>query len=115
VVCDQPRDNAGGDNGMTPPEFLLVSLGTCAGYYAAEYLKTRKLPVEGLRVQVTAEKVRQPARLGSFKITVEAPSVTGEHHRYGLLRAAKSCLIHNTLLHPPTVEMEVSIEAPAVV
>jgi len=37
VVCDQPLENEGSDKGMTPPEFLLVSLGTCAGYYAAQY------------------------------------------------------------------------------
>jgi len=48
VVCDQPADNGGADSGMTPPEFLLVSLGTCAGFYAAQYLKLHKLPAEGL-------------------------------------------------------------------
>ena len=31
VECDQPASNGGADTGMTPPEFLLVSLGTCAG------------------------------------------------------------------------------------
>jgi len=34
VVCDQPLDNGGTDAGITP-EFLLASLGTCAGFYAA--------------------------------------------------------------------------------
>jgi putative redox protein len=36
VVSDQPPENGGEDSGMTPPEFLLASLGTCAGYYAAQ-------------------------------------------------------------------------------
>ena len=40
VLCDQPFENHGSDAGMTPPELLLSSLGTCAGYYAAEYLRT---------------------------------------------------------------------------
>jgi len=60
VVSDQPAANGGADAGMTPPEFLLISLGTCAGFYAAQYLKTRSLPTEGLRIKVTAEKARQP-------------------------------------------------------
>src|ERR1035441_4092130 len=30
VICDQPPDNGGSDTGMTPPEYLLVSLGICA-------------------------------------------------------------------------------------
>ena len=46
VITDQPPANGGADEGMTPPEFLLVSLGTCAGFYAAQYLKTRSLPEE---------------------------------------------------------------------
>ena len=39
VICDQPIDNGGADEGMSPPEFLLASLATCAGYYATQYLK----------------------------------------------------------------------------
>ena len=48
VVCDQPPENGGSDAGMTSPEFLLVSLGTCAAYYAAQYLRTRGLDTDGL-------------------------------------------------------------------
>ena len=35
---------------MTPPELFLASLGTCAAYYAAEYLNARDLPADGLEV-----------------------------------------------------------------
>src|SRR5450759_301207 len=66
IVCDQPAENSGNDEGMTPPELLLASLGACAGFYAAQYLKTRSLSTEGLEVRVTAEKALHPARLGSF-------------------------------------------------
>ena len=34
IVCDQPPDNGGEDTGMTPPELLLASLGSCAAFYA---------------------------------------------------------------------------------
>jgi len=103
VVCDQPPDNGGADAGMTPPEFLLASLATCAAYYAAQYLKTRSLSSEGLEVRVSAEKARHPARLGSFHIEVLAPGLDPEHEP-GILRAVKACLIHNTLLSPPAIE-----------
>ena len=72
VICDQPIENGGADEGMSPPEFLLASLATCAGYYATQYLKARGLPTEDLRVRVTAEKAAQPARLASFEIEVTA-------------------------------------------
>ncbi len=104
VFCDQPESNGGKDEAMTPPEFLLVSLGTCAGFYAVQYLKTRSLPVEGLRVEVHAEKAAdRPARVASFRIEVFVPQLE-ERHREGVLRAVKSCLIHNTLLNTPAIE-----------
>lgn len=110
VMCDQPATNGGSDTGMTPPEFLLVSLGTCAGFYAAQYLKTRSLPADGLKIKVTAEKVAQPARLGSFRIEVTAPELN-EQHQAGILRAVKSCLVHNTLLNAPAID--IVLHAPA--
>jgi putative redox protein len=104
VICDQPLDNGGEDTGMTPPEFLLASLATCAGYYAAQYLKTRGMSAENLSVTVKAEKASQPARLGSFLIEVNVPPVE-ERHKEGILRSVKACVVHNTLLHAPAIEV----------
>jgi putative redox protein len=103
VVCDQPLNNGGADAGMSPPEFLLASLGTCAGFYAIQYLKTRSLPLEGLKVRVIAEKAMQPARLSSFRIEIAAGGLEPRHQE-GVLRAVKACLVHNTLLQPPRIE-----------
>jgi len=115
VICDQPSSNGGADAGMTPPEFLLVSLGTCAGFYAAQYLKTRSLPADGLRIKVAAEKATQPARLGNFRIEVTAPNLDPQHQA-GILRAVKACLIHNTLLNAPAIDIVLNapVEAPTV-
>ena len=110
LVCDQPVDNGGSDAGMTPPEFLLASLATCAAYYAAQYLKARKLPAQELKVRAGAEKAMQPARLASFHIEVTVPGLDGRHQA-GILRAVKSCLIHNTLLAGPSIEIAVNAMA----
>ena len=110
VICDQPIDNGGSDEGMSPPEFLLASLATCAAYYATQYLKTRGLPADDLKVQVSAEKALQPARLASFRIEVFAPGLE-ERHQAGILRAVRACLIHNTLLAGPSIEITVNAAA----
>src|SRR5512144_3285402 len=107
VISDQPLDNGGSDEGMAPPEFLLVSLATCAAHYAVQYLKTRKLPTANVKVRVSAEKVLQPARLASFRIEVTTPELD-EQHQAGVLRAVKACLIHNTLLASPQIEVAVN-------
>ena len=107
VICDQPEANKGFDEGMTPPEFLLVSLGTCAAYYAAEYLNKNALPAGELKVHVSAEKAKAPARLDLFQVNVSAPGVDLALHRDGLLAAIQKCLIHNTLHHPPAIEIAI--------
>ncbi|MGD1068930.1 MAG: OsmC family protein [Bryobacteraceae bacterium] len=113
VICDQPAGSGGTDTGMTPPEFLLAALATCAGYYAAEYLQTRGLSCEGLTARVKAEKASSPARLASFHIEVTTAPLEARH-RDGVLNAVKKCLIHNTLLNTPRVEIGVnSPHAPA--
>jgi len=103
IVCDQPAANGGTDAGMTPPEFLLASLGTCAGFYAAQYLRNHHLPQRGLEVSVDAQKAAAPARLGSFRIEVTVPGLAPEHEA-GILRAVNACLIKNTLALPPAIE-----------
>ena len=106
VICDQPADNGGSDTGMTPPELLLASLGTCAAFYAAEYLRTRKLADTGVEVSVSAEKLKPPARLGNFKIGVTSPVPLSPEQREGLIRSVHHCLVHNTLLNPPQIAIE---------
>ena len=104
IVSDQPRENGGFDEGMTPPELLLASLGSCAAYYAADYLRRNNLATEGTRVQVVAQKAQNPARVDDFRIELEVPVELSEEHQRGVEDAVHRCLIHNTLLHPPRIE-----------
>jgi len=110
AISDQPLDSGGADTGMLPPELLLAALGTCAGFYAVEYLKARALTVPGLKVKVTADKALKPSRLGHFRIEVTAPELDPAHHT-GILRAVKACLVHNTLTHPPTIDIVLNTAA----
>lgn len=106
VICDQPLDAGGADAGMTPPEFLLASLGTCVMYYAANYLRLHQIPADGMTVSVQAGKAANPARLSTFTIDVEVPAA-GQRHIEGARRAAEKCLIKNTLANHPQIDMRV--------
>jgi uncharacterized OsmC-like protein len=111
VLSDQPLENGGDDQAMTPPELMLASLGTCAGYYALQYLRIHKLPAEDLTIHVEAEKALNPARLGLFRIHVESNAASDPKHYEGIMRAVKKCLIHNTLVCAPTIEIDVPVAA----
>ena len=115
ILCDQPAENGGEDSGMTPPELLLASLGSCAAFYAVQYLKTRNLAETGVEVTVTAEKLKQPARLGNFCVHVVSPVSLTEEQTEGLMRSVHHCLVHNTLLTPPEIKIELAIPEPTAV
>ena len=107
ITSDQPPENFGHDEGMTPPELLLASLGSCAAFYAAQYLRKYKLATEGTRVRITADKVKDPARMDNFRIEIETPVELSDLHRAGVETAVHHCLIHRTLLHPPKIGIEI--------
>ena len=115
VISDQPTDGGGFDEGMTPPEVLLASQGSCAAYYAVDYLKRSNLLVQGTKVLVKAEMIKgvtpgvpyRGARLDNFTIEVQVPRELTEVQHKGVEDAVHRCLVHNTLLTPPKVELEV--------
>ena len=108
ILCDQPAENGGEDTGLTPPELMLASLGSCAAFYAAQYLKARNLAESGVEVLVTADKLTQPARIGKFRVIVTCPVALTVDQREGLMRSVHHCLIHNTLLSPSEILTELT-------
>ena len=108
IVCDQPAENGGTDFGMTPPEFLLASLGSCAAFYAAEYLRSRNLAKSGLEVSVIAEKLLKPARLGNFRVLVTSPVALTAEQNEGMTRSVHHCLVHKTPLSLPEITIEIA-------
>jgi len=113
ILCDQPQNNGGTDTGMTPPELLLGSLGACAAFYAAEYLRSRNLANGGITVSVTAEKIMEPARLDNFQIRVDSPVSLTAQQREALGRSVEHCLVKNTFLNPPRIEVLLEVPCAA--
>src|ERR1700739_3038530 len=93
IACDQPAENGGFDEGMTPPELLLASLGACAAFYASQYLRKHQLATEGTRVRVMAEKEKNPARVDNFRIEVEGPVSVSEAQQKGGEEGGNNCMI----------------------
>ena len=107
IECDQPVENGGDDTAMTPPEIFLASLGSCAAFYAAQFLSSRKLADHGLQVWVEAEKLRDPARLGNFIVKVQSPVSLTQDQTTAMERSVHRCLIHQTMLHAPQIAIEI--------
>lgn len=66
----------------------------------------------GVEIRVYAVKLKQPARLGNFRVQVVCPVPLTDEQKEGLRRSVQHCLIHNTLLTPPEVKIGLAIAEP---
>ena len=103
IETDQPAYGGGQDSAAMPLELLSAALGTCVALYVHQFLVTRELPTEGLRVEVGTEMAHKPKRIGSFDVRVILPDGIPDEYHERIERVAASCPAHNTLMHPPEI------------
>jgi len=104
TILDQPAEDGATDQGMTPAELLLASLGGCVGQYVAQYLNVRGLSSDGLRVRVTAQPAAQVLRLRDFAIEVTAPGLS-ERELRALEKSFPAGLVQNAICFENTVRI----------
>ncbi len=97
-------------NGITPPDALLASLGTCVGVYLRKYAEGVKINLKQFSISVDAEFSKEPPYcFGQINVKVDLKGFKLEENRKeALLRFIKNCPVHNTLKADPLVEIEVS-------
>jgi putative redox protein len=106
VMADQHEKEGGTDLAMTPSELFIASLGSCIGVYAVRFCKRHNLPTEGLKVGVDWSVVKDPWRIGSIKVEIHYPHDIPETEKKGLLRMADACFVHESIVHPPEIVVE---------
>lgn len=110
VVLDQPRDEGGADEGMTPVECLAVSLGGCVAYFAARFAQRHGLPIQDLRVSTDWGYAEQPHRVGRFDVRISWRGTLDAPMRDRLQRVVEGCTVHHTLTHPPEIRVVLSAD-----
>ena len=108
ITLDQPL-GVGRDDGPTPLELLGAAVGGCVALYVKQFCQARAIPYEGIRVEVRENKVRHPSRITDFIVDVRLPAeVTGKNAAL-IEQVARSCPVHNTLVHG--ADIRISIES----
>lgn len=111
MTLDQPRDEGGADEGMTPVECLAVSLGSCVAYFVGRFAQRHSLPIQDLQVTTAWDYAEQPHRVGSFDVQVSLGATLDATMRDRLQRVAEACTVHHTLRHPPEIRVTLSTAA----
>jgi len=96
VWLDQPAEDGATDQGMTPAELLLASLGGCVGQYVVQYLGVHGLPSDGLAVRVAAQPAAKQLHLGGFSVEVMVPGLSSSQLR-ALEKSFGAGLVQNAL------------------
>jgi ribosomal protein S12 methylthiotransferase accessory factor len=105
LTTDQPEINGGGNTAPSPFDLFLVSLGTCAGFYALRFCQQRTLPTTGMRLTLVSMRNAETKRLDRIEITLYLPEGFPEKYRGAIIRATDQCAVKKALLDPPDIAL----------
>jgi putative redox protein len=109
VIIDQPEDSGGSDQGPTPPELFIDSLGSCIGVYVLAFCKNTGLNPDGMKIILDWEKASdKPVRIKNINARIELPNADVGARKPALLKVAESCLIHETIKRQPAITIELT-------
>lgn len=93
--------------GMTPPDTLLASLGSCMGVYIRKYAESAKIDLSGFTVHVKAELTKEaPYRFASIDTIIDFQgAVLDERRKQALLDFIMKCPVHHTIEGNPRVDV----------
>ena len=113
VRTDQPGEAGGGNSAPAPFELFLISMGTCAGYFALRFCQKREIDTAGMRLELDTEADEETHKLTAVKILLHLPEGFPEKYRDAIARSAEQCTVKRALFDPPRFEVAVAEADPA--
>ena len=105
ILTDQPEKNGGDNSAPSPFDLFLVSLGTCAGFFALRFCQQRELPTDGMSLSLTSEINPETKKLEHVEITLNLPEDFPEKYRKAVIRATDQCAVKKALVDPPDIDI----------
>ena len=105
-VADEPESVGGTDQGPTPYDLLMASLGTCTGMTLRMYADRKEWPLDEAVVRLTHAKIHAKdcedcetteGKVDRITREVEVTGDLSDQQRQRLLEIANKCPVHRTL------------------
>lgn len=90
----------------SPFHMVASGLGLCIFSVLHSWASHASLDAGRLTIEVSWRFADAPKRIGNYDVHITWPGLP-EQRRTAALRAAALCPVHKTLLHPPTMAMEI--------
>jgi putative redox protein len=107
VTSDMSEGDGGQDQGPSPSELLVGSLGACIAMMVQRYCDQHGYRDGEVSASVVFELADGPKRVGAITIDLEIPRDVPEDRMDAIRRIAKACPVHGTFDVPPTVDVEI--------
>lgn len=99
LIADEPLAVGGDDAGPAPFDYLLAALGACTSMTLRMYAEVKKLPLSGVRVELTHEKINIEGK-GKIDRIERQITLVGDlsaEQRKRMLEIANRCPVHRAL------------------
>ena len=107
IITDVTPNMGGRDRAPTPPDLLVVSIGSCVAAFVAHYCQQNGIDTRDLTVETTFEKAEHPRRLKDLKVQVKLPHAECGDREDGIRRVAEHCTVHETIANTKSVPIDI--------
>ncbi|UCV13488.1 OsmC family protein [Quatrionicoccus australiensis] len=98
LLADEPVSVSGGDAGPAPFDFLMAGLGACTSMTLRMYAERKELPLTGIKVTLSHEKIEVDGKLRDrIKREIALEGELSDSQRQRLLEIAGKCPVHRAL------------------
>lgn len=98
LVADEPVAAGGADAGPAPFDYLLAALGACTSITLRMYAEIKQLPLTGINVELTHEKIEiEGGKADRIERIITLSGDLTEAQRSRMLEIANKCPMHRTL------------------
>jgi putative redox protein len=113
LIADEPASMGGADAGPAPFDYLLAALGACTSMTLRMYAEIKKLPLTGVSVKLSHEKIEIEGQ-GKRDRIGRIITLTGDlspEQRTRLLEIANKCPVHRTLCSDVVIDSSLAASA----
>lgn len=108
VHTDQNAAYGGEGSAPSPFQLFLSSLATCAGIYALNFCETRKIPVDGMSLNLEGTWDEEKKKYTKLAMNLRLPEGFSEKYREAIIRAMDQCAVKKHIMDPPEFEVTAS-------